>query len=34
MKTTKNPILEDLRRTKEDLAREAGDDVHRLCEKC
>lgn len=27
-----NPILEDLWRTKDDLAREAGGDVHRLCE--
>jgi hypothetical protein len=25
-----NPILEDLWRTKDDLAREAGGDVHRI----
>ena len=30
MKT--NPILDDLWRTKDDLAREAGGDVRRLCE--
>jgi hypothetical protein len=30
MKT--NPILEDLWHTKDDLAREAGGDVRRLCE--
>jgi hypothetical protein len=32
MKTTMNPILEELWRTKDDLAREAGGDVYRLCE--
>lgn len=32
MKTTMNPILEELWRTKDDLAREAGGDVHRICE--
>ena len=32
MKTKTNPILEDLWRTKDDLAREAGDDVSRICE--
>ena len=30
MKT--NPILEEVWRIKDDLAREAGNDVHRLCE--
>jgi hypothetical protein len=32
MKTTTNPILDDLWRTKDALAREAGGDVQRLCE--
>ena len=32
MKTTNNSILEELWRTKDELAREAGADVHRLCE--
>ncbi|MCX6877493.1 MAG: hypothetical protein NTW21_27340 [Verrucomicrobia bacterium] len=32
MNATPNPILEDLWRTKDDLAREAGGDVRRLCE--
>ena len=32
MKATMNPILEELWRTKDDLASEAGGDVHRLCE--
>ncbi|MCX6865469.1 MAG: hypothetical protein NTV46_04480 [Verrucomicrobia bacterium] len=32
MKSKTNPILEDLWRTKDDLAREAGGDVRRLCE--
>ena len=27
-----NPILEELWRVKDELAREAGDDIHRLCE--
>jgi hypothetical protein len=27
-----NPILEELWQTKDDLAREAGDDVGRICE--
>ena len=27
-----NPILEEVWRVKDDLAREAGNDVHRLCE--
>jgi len=27
-----NRILEELWRTKDELAREAGDDIHRLCE--
>jgi hypothetical protein len=31
MKATMNPILEELWRTKDDLASEAGGDVHRLC---
>ena len=29
---TTDPILEELWRIKDDLAREAGYDVHRLCE--
>lgn len=32
MKLKTNSILEDLWRVKDDLAREAGNDVHRLCE--
>ena len=32
MKTKMNPILEELWQTKDDLAREAGDDVARICE--
>lgn len=32
MKTKKNPILEELWQTKDALAREAGDDVARICE--
>jgi len=32
MKKSTNPILEDLWRTKDALVREAGGDVHRLCE--
>ena len=32
MKQNSNPILEDLWRTKDALASEAGGDVHRLCE--
>jgi hypothetical protein len=32
MKAKTNPILEELWRTKDDLAREAGDDVARICE--
>ena len=32
MKTKMNPILEELWRTKDDLAREADGDVRRLCE--
>ena len=32
MKTRRNPILEELWSTKDDLAREAGDDVARICE--
>lgn len=28
-----NPILEEVWRVKDELAREAGGDVHRLCEK-
>lgn len=27
-----NPILEEVWRVKDELAREAGNDVHRLCE--
>lgn len=27
-----NPILEEVWRVKEELAREAGGDIHRLCE--
>jgi hypothetical protein len=27
-----NPILEEVWRVKDELAREAGDDIHRLCE--
>jgi hypothetical protein len=27
-----NPILEEVWRVKDDLAREAGHDIHRLCE--
>jgi hypothetical protein len=27
-----NPILEEVWRVKDELARDAGDDVHRLCE--
>ena len=27
-----NPILEEVWRIKDDLAREAGHDIHRLCE--
>ncbi len=27
-----NPILEEVWRAKDELAREAGNDVHRLCE--
>jgi len=27
-----NPILEEVWRTKDELAREANDDVHQLCE--
>jgi hypothetical protein len=27
-----NPILEEVWRIKDELAREAGDDIHRLCE--
>ena len=27
-----NPILEEVWRIKDELAREAGDDLHRLCE--
>jgi hypothetical protein len=27
-----NPILEEVWRIKDELAREAGDDVHRMCE--
>jgi hypothetical protein len=30
MKTKMNPILEELWQTKDDLAREAGDDVARI----
>jgi hypothetical protein len=29
---TSNPILEEVWRIKDELAREAGNDVHRLCE--
>ena len=32
MKAKRNPILEELWQTKDDLAREAGDDVARICE--
>jgi hypothetical protein len=32
MKTKANPILEELWRTKDELADEAGHDLHRLCE--
>ncbi len=32
MKAKMNPILEELWQTKDDLAREAGDDVARICE--
>jgi len=32
MKSKTNPILEELWRTKDDLALEAGSDVRRLCE--
>jgi len=32
MNAKMNPILEDLWQTKDDLAREAGDDVARICE--
>jgi hypothetical protein len=32
MKTKINPILDELWQTKDDLAREAGDDVARICE--
>jgi hypothetical protein len=32
MKTKTNPILEELWQTKDALAREAGDDVARICE--
>jgi hypothetical protein len=32
MKTKTNPILEELWQTKDDLAREAEDDVNRICE--
>jgi hypothetical protein len=32
MKMTTNPILEELWQTKDALAREAGDDVARICE--
>lgn len=32
MKTKTNPILEELWQTKDDLAREAGDDMDRICE--
>ena len=32
MKTKTNPIFEELWQTKDDLAREAGDDVARICE--
>lgn len=28
-----NPILEEVWRVKDELAREAGHDIHRLCEK-
>jgi hypothetical protein len=28
----RNPILEEVWRVKDELAREAGDDIHRLCE--
>ena len=28
----RNPILEEVWRIKDELAREAGDDLHRLCE--
>lgn len=27
-----NPILEEVWRIKDELSREAGDDIHRLCE--
>jgi hypothetical protein len=33
MKTKMNPILEELWQIRDDLAREAGDDVARICEK-
>jgi hypothetical protein len=32
MKTKSEPILEEVWRIKDDLAREAGYDLHRLCE--
>jgi hypothetical protein len=32
MKAKMNPILEELWRAKDELAREAGDDVARICE--
>jgi len=32
MKLKMNPILEDLWRVKDDLAREAGHDIQRICE--
>ncbi len=32
MKSKMNPILEELWETKDHLAREAGDDVARICE--
>ena len=32
MDTLTNPILEELWRIKDELAREAGDDVRRLCD--
>jgi hypothetical protein len=32
MKAKNHPILEELWQTKDDLAREAGDDVARICE--
>ena len=32
MKPKMNPILEDLWRVKDDLAREAGHDIQRICE--